>query len=427
MPDRIVITGVGVVTPLGHDARAVWRRIQAGESAGAVPTGFDAAPFACKLCAPIRHFEPQRFISETKLIRLMNRDAQLAVAAAQLALADARLVVGRDYPPEEVGLFGATGTAGMPLAEVAPLLRASTGESGRFDLGQFGRVGLRSISPILSFKILSNMPVCFVSLCHHIQGANAVYTPWEGQGAQAIAAGIRAMNEGDARCALVGGCDVKTHELAFLGLEKEGLFRSWKAEGAGVVPGEGAAFLVLETEQNAAARGARAYARVAGYAFGTCWNETHRAETWAGLLGGLCERARTRAADSTAGQASQPAPRDDAWETGKMPVLRDRAPSHEPTSPTRPDRPSPVLRVLAASDGGAALRQAEQAALMFAGVSAAPIMHPKRQAGNLFAAAAALQVGLGAVAVEDLAPGGRVLANCFGPGSEQAAFLLEKP
>lgn len=311
------------------------------------------------------------------MLRLMNRDAQFAVAAARLALQDARLIVGTDYAPEDIGLFGATGMAGLPLGEVAPLLRASTGADGRLDLTRFGQAGLRAISPLLSFKILGNMPLCFVSICENIQGPNAIYTPWEGQGAQAIEAGCLAIQNGQARCALVGGCDAKTHELAFLSLEQQGVFQSWKEERTGAVPGEGAVFLVLEKEADAAARGARSYVRVADFSIGTRHKEQSRSDTYAEVL---------RRIGSTLS-----------------------------------------LHVLCVSsaNGAPSAEQDETQALSSLGISATTVIHPKKQTGDLFAAAAPLQVALGALLAERT--GGSVLANCFGHGSEQATFVLEKP
>ena len=154
---------------------------------------------------------------------------------------------------------------------------------GSLDLERFGQVALRRIRPVLSFKILANMPICFVSIFENLRGPNAVYTPWEGQGAQAIAAGVRAVAEGEVPCAVVGGCDVKTHALAFLSLQQLGVFDSWRRHGAGSVPGEGAAFLVLEERAAAVRRGARVYATVRRHAAGstlaavrTIWRKSFR-------------------------------------------------------------------------------------------------------------------------------------------------------
>lgn len=373
----VVITGIGMVTPMGRNPPEILRDIEAGRSAVAPPTRFDPTPFSCPVCAEIRDFQPQPYVSEGKMIRLMNRDAQLAVAAAHLALRDAGVKPGETYQPAEIALFGAAGLAGLPLAEVVPLVKASTGPDGQFDPARFGQAGLRVVSPILSFKILSNMPLCFVSICENIQGPNGIYTPWEGQGAQAVEAAIRALECGEARCALAGGCDVKTHELAFLSLEQHGLFASWRKNHSGLVPGEGAAFLVLETADGAAAREARAYARVSDFQLRTHRQGSSRAGACAEIL-------------------------------DKLKLPRE-----------------PLAAVVAADNGDGPAGTDERQALSARQITARRIIHPKKQAGDLFAAAAPVQIGLGALLAAR--HGGRVLANCFGHGSELAAFVLEKP
>jgi 3-oxoacyl-[acyl-carrier-protein] synthase II len=372
----IVITGVGLVTPFGRCAEVVLRRLAAGETVAAKPAGFDAGPFDCHVCAEIPDFDGAQCVPEPKTLRLMNRDAQLAVAAARAALHDAAVEVGRTYPAEDIALYGATGLAGLPLAEVSRLVQESTSPDGRFDLRRFGDTALKRVRPVLSFKILNNMSICFVSIFTGIQGANAVYNPWEGQGAQAIAAGIASLCHGEARCALVGGCDVKTHELGFIALQQQGVFRSWREHGAGTIPGEGAAFLVLEHETTARARGARIYARLQN-----------------------CE-LKTVAANATR--------------------------SHVYADTLRPLVQAEPCACVSAADRDAALADAETVALRSLECTVTVVARPKAQLGNLFAAAAALQVGLAAAFLRDSRRDSRGIANCFGYGSEQAAFLLEQ-
>lgn len=372
---EVAITGIGLVTPLGNDPSEVLQRIQAGDSAAGSPTGFDAKAFTCPVCAQVKGFDPQRYVSEAKMVRLMNRDAQLAVAAARLALKDAGVTPGEIYQPEEVALFGAAGLAGLPLREIIPLVRVSAGLEGEFDLTRFGEAGLKAVSPILSFKILSNMPFCFVSINENIQGPNAIYAPWEGQGALAIEAGIRALQASDARCALVGGCDVKTHELAFATLQQQGLFSSWSENGNGMLPGEGAAFLVLETEKAAALRGAHVYGYLRAF------------------------QLRPHCGGEELGQT-------------RVSVL-----SHLNTSR--------VKGLVSAVDGGGIQDQQEKLMLEAAGISSEAPLCPKKYVGDLFAAAALLQVALAAALTD--AGATSVLANCFGHGSTQAAFVLEGP
>ena len=264
-PRNVVVTGLGMVTPLGASPAEVLRRIQNGEGAAAPPRRFNEGPFQCRVCAEVTDFALPTGPGESKILRLMNRDAHLALSAGLAALRDAALIPGTTYPSEEIGIFGTTGLAGIALEEVAPLIRNSASADGIFDAKLFGSVALGKVRPLLSFKILSNMPVCFLSIFSGIRGPSAVYNPCEGQGAHALIRGIRAVASGEVASALVGGTDVKTHELAFISLQEAGIFDSWLSQGAGCIPAEGAAFLVLEDEDRARERSARVYARIANW------------------------------------------------------------------------------------------------------------------------------------------------------------------
>lgn len=369
---EVVVTGIGLVTPLGCDSGNVLDRILRDEKA------FQPVPYAlssyCPVFAPVTGFNAARHFPENKTLRLMNRDAQMAVVAARLAMQDAAVVPGELYPAEDIALYGATGLSGMPSAEIASLIKNAVGADGSLDLKRFGQVALRRIRPVLSFKILANMPICFVSIFENLRGPNAVYTPWEGHGAQAIAAGIRAVGDGDVPCAVVGACDVKTHALSFLSLQQLGLFGSWKRHGSGSVPGEGAAFLVLERRENAVCRGARVYASIRGYA-------RRSIAPHAGLSAILTE------------------------------VLRE-------LETTR------CAHVVSAGDGDPTYSEAELASLAAAGLGQCRLLHPKSHLGNLLAAAAPVQVALAALLAARYG-GAPILANCFGHGTEQAAFVLE--
>jgi len=383
---RVVVTGLGMVTPLGASAREVLSRIEEGQAAARPATRFDSTPFACQLCAEVPDFDLTDYVGPTKTLRLMGRDAQFAVAAARLAMDDAGVEAGREYQSEDIALYGSTGMAGLPLTEVAPLLELSVQSDGAFDLHRFGAIALKRVRPVLSFKILGNMPICFVSMFQGLQGFNGVYNPWEGQGAQAIAAGMRAIECGDAQCAVVGGCDVKAHELGYIALQQHGVFRSWQEQGNGCVPGEGAAFLVLEEESLAAVRGARIYARLAAVSCRSVDSRAGRSGTYENLLRSLLTES--------GGRGSDPGPFVAAPAT-----------------------------IVSSDDGDLKLGSAEVDALARVGLDARDAVRPKACTGNLFAAAAALQVGLGAALAERY---GTTLANCFGYGREQAAFLLER-
>lgn len=372
---EVGITGMGLVTPLGSRPGEILDRLFRGETA-ARPAPV-ASSLACPMFAPVAEFDPQSHFPENKTLRLMNRDAQMAVVAARQAMEDATVIPDALYRAEDIALFGATGLSGLPLDEISRLLGDAAAPDGSLDLERFGGVALKRIRPVLSFKILANMPICFVSIFENLRGPNAVYTPWEGQGAQAIAAGVRAIREGEVPCALVGGCDVKTHVLSFITLGQLGLFESWSRHGQGTIPGEGAAFLLLEDLALARRRGAKVYARFGNYAI----------------------RSLPSAGDLTSALSD---------------VYDHLAPFGDAC---------PRL-VVAGGDGDQEVSQAEQLALERAGLDKAETIHPKKQLGNLFAASAAVQVAL-AAEMASRREQGTVLANCFGFGSEKAAFLLE--
>ena len=377
MGKNVVITGIGMVTPLGDWPSEVLARIEGGNTVFSRPP-FHSDIFHCPYFAAVKDFDAERIFPENKTLRLMNRDAQLAVAAANKAMHDAGIAVEETYPADEIALYGSTGMAGLGLEELTGLIRHAAGKGGGLDLIRFGRDALKRTRPVLSFKILANMPICFVSIFENIRGPNAIYTPWEGQGAYAIAAGVRAIRRGDAKCALVGGCDVKTHEISFIGLQQNNAFDSWRQCGQGTVPGEGAAFLVLEEEELAVRRAARIYARLSDYRIRSMRGGVRSVDIYGEILDGLC-------------------PAEDA-----------------------------VL--FAASDGDPVLAEAEHCACGTVNFHPRKIIRPKKHLGNLYAGAAAVQVGLAAAgvgqSVENENPRSAV-ANCFGLGDEQAAFVLE--
>jgi 3-oxoacyl-[acyl-carrier-protein] synthase II len=374
MVRNVVVTGIGLLTPLGRSTDEVLDRIEGGESVISEPS-FDTSAFACPFCAPVTDFDAKHYFPENKTLRLMNRDAQMAVVAAHLAMEDACVKADETYPAEKIALYGSTGVSSMSITEIGRIIECAAGDDGSLDLKRFGRVALRRVRPVLSFRILANMPICFVSIFENVQGQNAVYTPWEGHGAQAIAAGVRAIRRGDVPCALVGGCDVKTHEFSFINLQQLGVFGSWKRYRKGCVPGEGAAFLVLEDEERAAKRGRRAYARITDYVIRSACSNSSLRDTFQSVISGLKINGSTT--------------------------------------------------VVAAGDRDVAIAEGEQQAFQQIGLESDELLRPKMNLGNLFAAAAAVQVSLAVALADRQEEGKQVLADCFGHGSEQAAFLLE--
>ena len=375
MAENVVITGLGMVTPFGENPAEVLEFVRLGRSAAVTPP-FDVSQFDCRLHAAIEQFDAEKYFPENKMLRLMNRDSQMAVVAARLAMNDAGVRADREYRGEDIALYGATGAAGMAVEEIAEIIKYATSDDGAMSIERFGRVALRRVRPVLSFKILANMPVCFVSIFENIRGPNAVYTPWQGQGAQAIVSGIRAIHRGEVPCALVGGCDVRTRELSFVNLQQLGMFESWKRYGKGTIPGEGAVFILLESESGAIARNRKCYARISRYAMRSVGSRTALAEGLTRLISQL-----------------------------KI--------SEQPTV------------VMAAGDGDVFFTDAESEAMEKAGIKPQKVLRPRAGIGDLYAASAAAQLALGARFAGEPAGRQTILVNCFGYGSEQGCFVLE--
>jgi len=370
----VVVTGVGMVTPLGHSAGEILNRIGRGKAAACKPS-FDVTGLPCPFCAPVTDFDAETYFPENKTLRLMSRDAQMAVVAAHLAMEDACIKADQTYSAEDIALYGSTGVSSMSVEEITRIIEDAAGPDGSLDLKRFGQVALRRVRPVLSFRILANMPICFVSIFENIRGENSVYTPWEGQCAQAIAAGIRAVKRGSVPCALVGGCDVKTREFSFINLHQLGVFESWRCYGRGCIPGEGAAFLVLEDQERAIARKKRPYARIVDYMVNSVCNHSSLTDTFSSVLSRL--------------------------------------------------KINKKMAVLAANDGDVTIEEGQQQAFEQVGLEPEQLFSPKLNLGNLFAAAAAVQVGLAAELARRSETAQPFLANCFGYGTEQASFVLE--
>jgi 3-oxoacyl-[acyl-carrier-protein] synthase II len=201
----------------------------------------------------------------------MSRASALAVAAARSALTEARLEPRSRDEGDDLGLHVGIGMTSSELSDLERLVRASVDDEGRLSLARVGERGLRATNPLVSFRILSNMPLCHVALALGIRGPNASFHSLGGETLSALAAARDDVLEGRVRAALWGGVDAQVDPAGVLSLSRKGLLapcdgspesasRPFDAAGRGRVIAEGAAFAVLEREDAARARGARVLA-----------------------------------------------------------------------------------------------------------------------------------------------------------------------
>lgn len=282
---RVVITGVGLVSPLGHTPQALWAALAAGQSGvGPVPhLALDA--YRTRIGGAVRDFQPRHFIADAKSLKLMTRPVRLGVAAVELAVRDAGLVqpqpgsppLGLD--PGRIGCYvGSPGHAG-DRDELLPALDLSypaNGHGGALDLRTFGSEGIPTINPLWLLKSLANLVLYFVSLKLGAQGPNANICMSGAGGSMAIGEAFRAIRHNKADIAVAGGYESLLDEERLESFETSGLLylgdaaaesasRPFDRDRAGFVAAEGGAFLVLEEEGHARARGARIYGEIRGY------------------------------------------------------------------------------------------------------------------------------------------------------------------
>jgi 3-oxoacyl-(acyl-carrier-protein) synthase len=250
----VVVTSVGMVTPLGLTSRQSadgWRQ---GLPANREPlAALAGTPLEGFEVGTLPGFDPALRVGNRRMLKFMSFAAMLGAAAAREAVETAG--VRRRFAPHRVGLFAGTGLAAANIDEVRPIIERSI-EDGQFSCRLLGTQGLSSTNPLLSFRILANMPACIISILEGIQGPNLIFTPWEGQSSAALQEAWQAVASGEVDCALTGGSDQPAHPATIVYLRRMGML------GPDDYPSPGAGYLVLERAQTARRDGVAVLARI---------------------------------------------------------------------------------------------------------------------------------------------------------------------
>jgi len=286
MAERVVVTGVGVVTPVGTDLAAFAGAVRAGRSGVSRITAFDCEGFETRIAAEVGpEFDPLAYARPPKAAKLMSRAAAFAVAAAAMAREDAALApdaVAGDRLGVSLGA-GGMGPADVDMVEgqleaVVEVVRRSGIEACA--IPSFARVYRERTNPLSMLRGLPNLAAAHVAIQHGARGPNSTVATACTAGTQAIGDGLRMIQRGEADVVLAGGADAMINPVGVLGFSMLGTLsirnddparasRPFDRERDGFVIGEGAGVVVLEREAFARARGARTWAELAGYA-ATC-------------------------------------------------------------------------------------------------------------------------------------------------------------
>ena len=257
---RVVVTGMGVVSPLGESVDQYWQSLLNGQSGIRPMTLADPDDYPCKVAGEVPDFDPAKYINPREA-RRMARFSQMAVAAAALAIEDAALNLSAE-DDERIGVVMGNGNGGFPTTEDNARILVKRG-------------GMR-VSPYFIPMILPNMAAANVSRVFSLKGYTSTVITACAAGTQGIGEAAEAIRRGAADIVLGGGCEAGICQLGLGGFNvikaltrsqvpPEKASRPFDADRDGFVPSEGAAILILEGLDHARARGADILAEVAGY------------------------------------------------------------------------------------------------------------------------------------------------------------------
>ncbi|UCD49652.1 MAG: beta-ketoacyl-[acyl-carrier-protein] synthase family protein [Phycisphaerales bacterium] len=280
---RVVVTGLGAVSPLGLNVEEMWAGLRAGRCGIGPIKAFDPTGLPCRFAGEVPEYRIQNYVprSHRKAVKLMCRDIELAVVAAQEAIAASGLIT-KGIDPEKINVdptrMAITLGAGMisaDMVELAPATVASVSD-GQFDIQKWGRLGLEQVTPVWLLKYLPNMLACHIGIIHDIRGPSNSITCAEASGPLAIGEAAQVIARGDSEVALAGGAEAKVNPFIMVrqcllkriaddaGQSPETVCRPFDAGATGAVFGEGAGVLVLENLEHAQQRNATISAEVAG-------------------------------------------------------------------------------------------------------------------------------------------------------------------
>jgi 3-oxoacyl-[acyl-carrier-protein] synthase II len=257
---RVVVTGVGLVSPLGIGTEDTWQGVRSGKSGIATIAAFDPTEFACRIAGEVKNFDPHRYI-EKKEVKKMGRFIQFAIAASDCALSGSGLKVDGENE-ELVGVYIGSGIGGFEVIEREHKALLEHGP--------------RRISPFFIPATIVNLASGYVSIRTGAKGPNSATATACTTSAHSIGDSFRIIQRGDADVMICGGAEACISPMGIGGFaamralstrndQPERASRPWDKDRDGFVVGEGAGILILEELETARRRGARIVAEIVGY------------------------------------------------------------------------------------------------------------------------------------------------------------------
>jgi 3-oxoacyl-[acyl-carrier-protein] synthase II len=275
MRRRVVITGLGMINPMGHDVATVWSKLRESQSGVGPITLFDAAGFPTRIAAEVKRWDVADAGEDPHVWRLRGRHTRFAAGAAKQAMADSGLT-NHSLDPTRIGVYLGSGEGNQDFGNFCRMMAAAI-EGEQFDLPAFIRAGQELLNPMVELEQEPNMPAAHLAAMFNAQGPNFNSLTACAASSQAAGEATELIRRGDVDVMLAGGTHSMIHPFGVTGFnlltalstgrndDPTKASRPFDRGRDGFVLGEGAAMVVLEELEHAKQRGATIYGEVLGY------------------------------------------------------------------------------------------------------------------------------------------------------------------
>ncbi len=272
---RVVVTGAGVINPLGHDIDTVWSALREGKSGVGYTTIFDASRFPTRISAEVKDWDIRQAGEDSEFWKFRGRHTKFAVGAAKQAV-EASGVLDAVKNPRRFGVYMGSGEGNQDFFSFASMMATSLDEEGNLDLVKFTEAGLNTLNPICELEQEPHMPVGHMAALFNAQGPNANCLTACAASSQAVGEATEIIRRGEADIMLSGGTHSMIHPFGVTGFNlltalsenndnPTGASRPFDRLRDGFVLGEGAAMVVLEELEHAKQRRAPILGEIIGY------------------------------------------------------------------------------------------------------------------------------------------------------------------
>lgn len=275
MKRRVVVTGMGCLTPLGNDPESMWKAQQESRNGVSAITYFDASHFPTRFAAEVRGYDFDSVVDDPARFADAGRNIRFAIGAAKQAVNDSGIYDDRDFDPARFGVYLGAGEGQQDFMQFMSLVAGSY-KDGEADLQKFTMDFISKMNPRFELELEPNMPAAHLSSLFNAQGPNLNCLTACAASSQAIGEATEIIRRGDADLMLSGGAHSMIHPFGVTGFNlltalsernssPETASRPFDLNRDGFVLGEGAGMVILEDLEHARARGAKIYGEIRGY------------------------------------------------------------------------------------------------------------------------------------------------------------------